>query len=259
MDQGLSCLGARRLRHFVSEYQYFEFLAIDRPLSEVDKRWLRSLSTRASISSTSFVNTYHWGDFKGDPQKLMDRCFDAFVYVSNFGCSRFVLKLPLDTAEFRRAKLYGRGRGARLTKLKKSALVEFALEGEPGDWELEDDGSGWMGSLAPLRDDLINGDLRALYLAWLLNVQYKEFDENDVEPPMPAGLKKLSAPLKALADFLHIDASLIRAAAIQSRSATDRRRLEDNGLSGFAIFLSARKIRRLRASWAAKPMRRAGS
>lgn len=33
----------------MSEYQYYEFLAIDRPLSPADKRWLRTLSTRAEI------------------------------------------------------------------------------------------------------------------------------------------------------------------------------------------------------------------
>ncbi|KAB1917237.1 hypothetical protein F8271_32020, partial [Micromonospora sp. ALFpr18c] len=38
---------------------------------------LRSLSTRADITATSFVNTYEWGDFKGDPRTLMERYFDA--------------------------------------------------------------------------------------------------------------------------------------------------------------------------------------
>lgn len=63
----------------MSEYQYYEFLAIDQPLSEADRRWLRGLSTRADITSTRFVNEYHWGDFKADPVKLMNRCFDAHI------------------------------------------------------------------------------------------------------------------------------------------------------------------------------------
>jgi hypothetical protein len=33
----------------MSEYQYFEFQAIDRPLSEADRKALRDLSTRARI------------------------------------------------------------------------------------------------------------------------------------------------------------------------------------------------------------------
>ena len=62
----------------MSEYQYYEFRAVDRPLDERELRVLRSLSTRAEISPTSFVNTYNWGDFQGDPGTLMEKCFDAF-------------------------------------------------------------------------------------------------------------------------------------------------------------------------------------
>ena len=40
----------------MSEYQYYEFQAIDRPLTEKEMRELRSYSTRARITPTSFVN-----------------------------------------------------------------------------------------------------------------------------------------------------------------------------------------------------------
>ena len=51
----------------MSEYQYYEFQAIDRPLGEADRQTLRALSARARITATSFTNSYEWGDFKGDP------------------------------------------------------------------------------------------------------------------------------------------------------------------------------------------------
>ena len=34
---------------------------------------LRILSTRAQITATSFTNHYKWGDFKGDPNRLIGR------------------------------------------------------------------------------------------------------------------------------------------------------------------------------------------
>jgi hypothetical protein len=37
----------------MSEYQYYEFQAIDRPLDEEDRKELRAISTRARISSTT--------------------------------------------------------------------------------------------------------------------------------------------------------------------------------------------------------------
>ena len=56
----------------MSEYQYYEFQAVDRPLTSAQQRELRALSTRARITTTSFVNHYEWGDFKGNPARLME-------------------------------------------------------------------------------------------------------------------------------------------------------------------------------------------
>ena len=59
----------------MSEYQYYEFNAVDKPLTEKDMQALRDLSTRARITPTSFVNEYNWGDFKGIPLKLVEKYF----------------------------------------------------------------------------------------------------------------------------------------------------------------------------------------
>ena len=49
----------------MSEYQYYDFLVVDRPLDERQLGELRALSTRARITPTSLVNTYHWGTSAG--------------------------------------------------------------------------------------------------------------------------------------------------------------------------------------------------
>ena len=67
----------------MSEYQYYEFKAIDKPLTKKDMQALRNLSTRALITPTSFVNEYNWGNFKGTPLKLVEKYFDIFLYVAN--------------------------------------------------------------------------------------------------------------------------------------------------------------------------------
>jgi len=51
----------------MSEYQYFEFQAIDHPLTEEQMTELRRYSSRAAITPTSFEVEYNWGDFKGNP------------------------------------------------------------------------------------------------------------------------------------------------------------------------------------------------
>ncbi len=76
----------------MSEYQYYEFQAIDRPLGEADREALRALSTRARITATSFTNSYEWGAFKGDPARLMERWFDLHLYLANWGARRFMIR-----------------------------------------------------------------------------------------------------------------------------------------------------------------------
>ncbi|MBU0637935.1 MAG: hypothetical protein KKB50_03655 [Planctomycetes bacterium] len=80
----------------------------------------------------------------------------------------------------------------------------------------DDDGTGWMASLAPLRNDIIDGDYRSLYLAWLLIIQCDALTPATREPPVPPGLGALPAPCEALADFLHLDRTLLGLAAEQS-------------------------------------------
>src|SRR5207244_10269882 len=48
----------------MSEYQYYEFQAIDRPLDESAMAALRAITSRAQITPTSLVNVYHFGSFK---------------------------------------------------------------------------------------------------------------------------------------------------------------------------------------------------
>ena len=56
----------------MSEYQYYDFRAIDRALTKAEMAELRSVSTRAVITSSSFTNHYEWGDLKADPLKLVE-------------------------------------------------------------------------------------------------------------------------------------------------------------------------------------------
>ena len=88
----------------MSEYQYYEFLSIDRPLNENEMAELRALSTRATITPVSFTNEYNWGDFKGDPDELMQRYFDAHVYVANWMTAIFMVRLPIEALTRETAK-----------------------------------------------------------------------------------------------------------------------------------------------------------
>jgi len=203
----------------VSEYQYYEFTAVDRPLTTREQAELRSVSTRADITATSFVNTYEWGDFKGDPRQLMERYFDAHLYLANWGTRQLMLRLPKRVLDRAAIADYCVGDSASAWTAGKHVIVRLNREDEDGTDEWDLDGHGLLASIVPARADLAAGDLRLLYLGWLRCVQSLELADEEPEPPVPAALGTLSAALTAVAAFLCIDADLIAAAAAGSAPA----------------------------------------
>lgn len=69
----------------MSEYQYYEFQALDPPLSREEMQTPRGFSSRAQITPTSFVNEYSFGSFKGNEVEWMAKYFDAFLSVATLG------------------------------------------------------------------------------------------------------------------------------------------------------------------------------
>jgi hypothetical protein len=200
----------------MSEYQYYDFRAMDRALTALTKveiAELRSVSMRAAITSTSFTNHYEWGDLKADPLKLLEKYFDTFLYVANWGTRELHLRLPQKLADYKVFRAMLPGEAAHVRKAGDWVIVSFENSLEDDDW---DDGTGWMGSLMSLRSELLRGDLRCLYLGWLLCAQNEEFAEDELEPAVPAGLGELSAPLHSLIEFLGIDEDLSEVAASAS-------------------------------------------
>jgi hypothetical protein len=92
---------------------------------------------------------------------------------------------------------------------------EFQVELED---ELEDEAS-WPLPLALVRADLLGGDLRPLYLLWLLSVQRGERCGSATEPPRP-GLGRLTGSLWIFAKFLRLNSDLLTVALETPASAT---------------------------------------
>jgi hypothetical protein len=204
----------------VSEYQYYEFTAVDRPLTTREQGELRALSTRADITATSFFNTYEWGDFKGDPRKLMERYFDAHLYLANWGTRQLMLRLPKAVLDPATVADYYVGDSASAWTAGTHIIVDLRREDEDGTDDFDIDGYGLLTSIIPVRAALAAGDLRLLYLGWLRCVQSEELDDDEPEPPVPAGIGTLDAALTAAAEFLCIDPDLLAAAATSSTPAT---------------------------------------
>jgi hypothetical protein len=203
----------------MSEYQYYEFLAVDRPLDERQQAEVRALSTRARITATSFANEYHWGDFSGDPRKMMERYYDAHLYVTNWGTHQVMFRLPRTLLSLEVAEQYCIDPHVAAWSGGEHLILDLTSEDEGGDWVEGAEDS--LSAIVGVRAELAAGDLRPLYLAWLAAYGTWERDEDafdydeedELEPPVPDGLGALTAPQRNLADFLRLDADLLTIAA----------------------------------------------
>lgn len=207
----------------MSEYRYYEFAAIDRPLNSIEMAELRAVSTRALITSAGFTNYYERGDLKADPSEWMRRYFDAFIYWAERSGCQLSLRLPQAVLKANELKAFVNESTFWIEASDEHWILNWALNrNEFHDLLLEDDGSGWLRRLIPLRDELLRGDLRPLYVGWLADGDALPGDM--LEPELPEGLGKLSPAQQALAEFLKIDPDLIEAA---KAPVPDRNRAQD--------------------------------
>jgi hypothetical protein len=204
----------------MSEYQYYEFQAVDRPLSEQEQAELRKLSTRAEIDSWNFSNEYSYGDFRGNVDKVLEQYFDAHLYVANWGTNRLMFRLPRSAVDPDAFEPYMDQEKAVMRLTPKYVILGFTSNLEGGEGWI--DGEGMLAPLLPLRDQLLAGDLRCLYIAWLsaMTDDFTSVDEEEeesiLEPPVPPGLKSLDKPLKQFVKFMRVESKLLATAARNS-------------------------------------------
>lgn len=196
----------------MSEYQYYEFQAIDRSLAKAEQEMLRGLSTRARITATSFTNHYEWGDFKGDVKRLMESCFDLHLHFADWGTRRLMIRAPKG-----RVDRYGLGAfldevdWVTLWSKGEHTIIDICRDEVEPDYDVWDDGAGWLAALAPLRDEILSGDMRLFYLLWLSAVA-EDLLPDDTPEPLP-GIGPLTGALEAAAEFFDIGGDLVEAAA----------------------------------------------
>lgn len=195
----------------MSEYQYYDFQSIDRPLDAAAREALREISSRARITSNSFTNHYEYGDLKADPLRLLARYFDVYVYVANWGARQFAMRLPrrlFDPASVERFMIDD----DFMTIQADGDHVIVSIGLNELDLDEFDEGTTWLATLAPLRAAVLGGDLRMFYLLWLYQVGLEDFMRDDAAEPLP-GIAPLTGALRGFAEFLTIDPDLVEAAA----------------------------------------------
>lgn len=92
-------------------------------------------------------------------------------------------------------------------------MISWTLHSIPEDSYDWVEGEGWLPAMLSLRDDILQGDYRMLYLSWLMVMECEDLLDSVPEPPVPPGLKKLTPALRSFTDFFEIDEMLVQVAA----------------------------------------------
>ncbi len=90
----------------MSEYQYYEFQALDRPLTREEQADISQLSSRVALSPTQAIFTYQFGDFRGDPKKVLAQYFDAMLYLANWGTKQLMFRFPKALIDLKQMQPY---------------------------------------------------------------------------------------------------------------------------------------------------------
>jgi len=205
----------------MSEYQRYEFMTIDRPLTRAQLDAVDALSSHIEASSTHALIEYHWGDFKHNPIKVLHEFFDGFLYWANWGSPELAFRFPHGILPVDLIDGYDLEDFVKFTRYPDYDILDIhfgEMEG-PDEWINYE-----LGSLIAIRDELMEGDLRALYIVWLAaQIMIEGYDEEeDYEisvPPVPLGFSTLTAAQHSLAELLQVPQELLLAAARHSDAA----------------------------------------
>ncbi len=221
----------------MSEYQRYEFMTCDRPLTRAQLDAVNDLSSHIHASSTHALIEYHWGDFKHDPLKVLHTYFDGFLYWANWGSPQLALRFPHGALPANLIEGYDFEDVVTFTKHADYDILHFQIsEMEPPDEMLDCE----LSSFLAIRDELLEGDLRSLYIGWLSSQSMlwdeseegEEDDEDDEEdgeeddednelrgvPPVPYAFGALTKAQKDLAELLFVPEELLTAASRHSQT-----------------------------------------
>lgn len=232
----------------MSEYQYVEFQAIDRPLNDKQFEFAQQQSSRAEVSRRSLTVEYHYSSFNGDIDGLLRNGFDVFLLYSNYGPREIRLRLP-DGSPFEKHvwSKFVDGEGLKWSKdvKGKGGILALSPYDESSDLESIWDFPQYVDAAIQVRERLMAGDLRALYLLWLCAADDDNNDPDEtIEPPAPHGMAELPGHSEKLLTFFGLDTLLLKAAAegVDSAPASVS---QDKILEDWAWSLSAERSKSL--------------
>ena len=198
----------------MSEYQYYEFHAIDQPLDSEELESVGKMSSRVRLTPRKAIFTYSYSDFRYDEEAVLVDYFDFMLYLANWGSKRMMMKFPAELVDYDFLKKYEMSveadyeQDVRILKRSGFVLVDVKYS--------EEDGSGWIEEdygydFLNIRNEIMNRDYRSLFIIWLRFLEdfYKSYefdpDYSFDSRLIPSNLGQLSASGYAVKEFYRVN------------------------------------------------------
>jgi len=211
----------------MSEYQYYEFHAIDQSLDKKELAEISAMSSRVQLNSRKAIFTYSYSDFRYSEEEVLLDYFDYMFYQANWGTKRIMIKFPESLVNYEKLKKYKISIDyhdtIEIRVFKKSLYVILDIyvnEEDYSDWVDED----YAYDFLSMRQEILQDDYRAIFLIWLKHLE--ELYQNEelssdfsfAKAIIPAKLNHLNATSISARDFFRISHDWINAIAEYSKN-----------------------------------------
>ena len=211
----------------MSEYQYYEFQAIDKPFTDAEMKVINTWSSRANVSRRRASFEYSYADFPQSIEKVTAQYFDVAYYIANWGTKHLLFRFPIDLVDFDELKAFSynsehQDQYIKVDKQEKYIVLDIYFNpSEPNDTWIEADD---LSDVSPIRAAILAGDYRALFAFWL-KIRGEDYEDNDeIEDDfkiplnfIPPNLNKRNKALDNFIDFFEIDIDWVIAASEYSK------------------------------------------
>lgn len=196
----------------MSEYQRYRFICVDNGLDTNQRLDLRTISSRAEITSNTFSVYYHYSGLRAEPIELMAKYFDLGMYYSEWADLNLFIKLPPNTlpqAFFAVNKEASTAYNLNIYELDGQQVLVFSYQDEEHYFE-EEEVDQLFAYMSALREEFLKGDLRLLYL-FFLNQSDEQTTGYEFPEPSTRAIQQSTLPL---INFDFIDLSSAQMAMI---------------------------------------------
>jgi hypothetical protein len=162
----------------MSEYQYYEFCSINKPLTKEARDAMASLSSRANVGTHNASYVYNYGDFRGNSNKLVLKYFDVFFYISNFGTIRLTFKYNISQIDINEIKKHCIEDIIDCEQYGEDILLDINIQNEDGfGWT---EGEGLLPDLLPLYDEIKDKNYQFLRIVAAVNNEFSGESESSL-------------------------------------------------------------------------------